>query len=229
MGIASLINSALRRTVRILNPDAMTSYSQEGEDLVLRRFLEGRGCGFYVDVGAHHPSRFSNTCFFYEQGWRGINIEPAPEAIVKFMQHRPRDINLQFGVAETAATLTYYIFDEPALNTFDPSLAREREASTPYRLAGTQSIAVERLDVLLKNNLPDGQPIDFMNIDVEGLDLQVLRSNDWSRYRPDFVLVEALRFKLEQAGAHPMHAFMRSQRYELVGKTLNTLFYRATE
>jgi FkbM family methyltransferase len=220
-----LIDRALRR-VRGPHPDGAVSYAQEGEDLVLRRFLEQRRGGFYVDVGAHHPTRFSNTYFFYEQGWRGINIEPAPGAAAEFARLRPRDINLQVGVAETPGALTYYVFDEPALNTFDAALARDREARTPYRIVGTKSIAVERLDALLKNNLPPGQAIDFMSIDVEGLDLQVLHSNDWSRYRPDLVLVEALDFRLEQAAAHPMHVFMRGKGYDLVAKTLNTLFYR---
>ena len=227
MGATSLIHYAFRRTLRLLNPDATVSYAQEGEDLVLRRFLEDRRCGFYVDVGAHHPTRFSNTCFFYEQGWRGINIEPASAAMADFIRHRPRDINLQSGVAEAAGALTYHIFDEPALNTFDAALVRERETHTPYRVVRTETVAVERLDVLLKNNVPAGQSIDFMSIDVEGLDLQVLRSNDWSRYRPDLVLVEALDFRLDQADTHPTHTFMRTKRYALVAKTLNTLFYRA--
>jgi FkbM family methyltransferase len=219
----SFLNSLLIR----LRPYGTVSYAQEGEDLVLRRFVEERRCGFYVDVGAHHPARFSNTCFFYEQGWRGMNIEPAPGAVAEFMRQRPRDINLQFGVAEEPGKLTYYIFDDPALNTFDGTLAREREARTPYRMVATETVVVERLDVILRDNLPPGQAIDFMSIDVEGLDLQVLRSNDWSSYRPDFVLVESLDFRLENAHEHPTHVFMRSQRYELVAKTLNTLFYRA--
>jgi hypothetical protein len=67
-----------------------------------------------------------------------------------------------------------------------------------------------------------------MSVDVEGLDLQVLRSNDWRRFRPDFVLVEALDFELERAAQHPTHAFMGGAGYALVAKTLNTLFYRNT-
>jgi len=219
-----LIGRALRR-VRGPHPHGAVSYAQEGEDLVLARLLDAGAQGFYVDVGAHHPTRFSNTCFFYERGWRGINIEPAPDAVAQFERLRPRDINLRFGVAEAAGTLTYHVFDEPALNTFDAALARDREARTPYRVVRTESVAVERLDALLRKHLPPGQKIDFMSIDVEGLDLQVLRSNDWSRYRPRFVLAEALDFSLDAAAAHPLHAFMRAQRYGLVAKTLNTLFY----
>ena len=223
--LARLLDSTLRR-VRLLHPHALVSYAQEGEDLVLARLLEGRTHGFYIDVGAHHPTRFSNTCIFYGRGWRGINVEPAPKAFGELARQRARDINLNCGVAEKPGSLTYYVFDDPALNTFDAALMRDREASTPYRVVRTVTVAVERLDALLKTHLPPGQTIDFMSIDVEGFDLQVLRSNDWSAYRPGFVLVEALDFDLAAANDHPLDAFMRSQRYALVAKTLNTLFYR---
>ena len=210
----------------MLDAYGSVSYSQEGEDLVLARLLEGRTAGFYVDVGAHHPARFSNTCFFYRQGWHGINIEPAPDALAVFERERPHDINLQSGVAENPGTLTYYVFNDAALNTFDESLKRDREANTSYRVVRTIPIPVQRLDTILKRHLPDGQAIDFMSIDVEGLDLQVLRSNDWRAFRARFVLVEALGFKLEQADSDPVHAHMTGVGYELVAKTLNTLFYR---
>ena len=224
--VPSFVASALQRSVLFLQPDSLISYSQEGEDLVLRRLVEKCRTGFYVDIGAHHPSRFSNTRHFYEEGWRGINIEPSPAAITLFGQLRPRDINVMLGVAETPGELTYYLFNDPALNTFDQALMRDREAQTPYRVVGTTTVAVDRLEKILGGKLPEGQVIDFMSIDVEGFDLQVLRSNDWGRYRPEFVLVEALDFKLERESQHPVHIFMSGIGYELVAKTLNTLFYR---
>ena len=213
---------------RRLDGNFAASYAQEGEDIVLRRLLEGSqaGRGFYVDIGAHHPSRFSNTYYFYKRGWRGINIEPAPNAIAQFNKIRPRDVNVQVGVAEAPGTLTYYMFDEPALNTFDPALVRQREANTHYRVIRTETVPVERLDAILREKLPEGQAIAFMSVDAEGLDLQVLRSNDWAAYRPQFVLTEALDFRLEQAARHPLHSFMHDIGYELVAKTLNTLFYK---
>jgi FkbM family methyltransferase len=211
------------------HPHSTASYAQEGEDLVLARLLDAGTQGFYVDVGAHHPTRFSNTCFYYERGWRGINIEPAPDAVAQFDKVRPRDINLGLGVAEAAGELTYYVFDEAALNTFDQKLKEERETSTSYRVVRTTKIRVDRLDRILQQHLPAGQAIDFMSIDVEGLDLQVLRSNDWKAHRPKFVLAEALDFNLEQAANHPLWIYMHSVQYELVAKTLNTLFYRDAE
>ena len=116
-----------RRLIGRIDPHASWSFAQEGEDLVLERFLEGRPSGFYVDVGAFHPRRFSNTRSFYERGWRGINIEPAAEGCRLFRQERPRDTNLELAVSETPGELAYYVFDDPALNTFDRALAASRD------------------------------------------------------------------------------------------------------
>jgi len=215
-----------RRIVRAADERTTWSYAQEGEDLVLWRYLEGRTNGFYVDVGAHDPKRFSNTHLFYERGWRGINIEPSPAAMKNFMRDRPKDKNVMLAVAELPAELTYYIFDDTALNTFDLNLKLAMEAETPYRVIGTARIAADRLESILDRTLPNGRSIDFMSIDVEGFDLQVLRSNDWTRFRPEFVLVEALDFSMRGVNGHPVHEFMIGVGYELVAKTMNTLFYR---
>ena len=200
------------------------SYSQEGEDLILERILGSRKTGFYVDVGAHHPRRFSNTRRFYKRGWRGINIEPNPDAMKLFQRQRPRDINLCYGVGETETELTYFMFNEPALNSFDRQLSEQRQCG-PYRITARKQIPVRRLSSLLAEFLPGGVPIDFMSIDVEGFDLQVLQSNDWTRFRPTCVLVESESFDLTNPGANPIHVFLESQNYMLFAKTFNTLFY----
>jgi hypothetical protein len=83
-----------------------------------------------------------------------------------------------------------------------------------------------RLDAVLDRHLLAGQAIDFLSVDTEGFDLRVLRSNDWTRYRPRWVLTECLGTSLESVLAEPLHRHMSDTGYELVAKTLNTLFYR---
>ena len=85
---------------------SLKSYSQEGEDMILKRFFEGKQRGFYVDVGSHHPKRFSNTYFFYKTGWRGINIDPMPGSMKLFDKIRTRDINLECGIFESEDELS---------------------------------------------------------------------------------------------------------------------------
>jgi FkbM family methyltransferase len=215
------------RTIKnkLINPYVTNSFSQEGEDMILKRIFDGRTQGLYVDVGAHDPIRFSNTYYFYKLGWQGINIEPNPNGIASFNSVRKRDINLQLGIAEESGTLTYHWFSDPALNTFNSELAHSRIVNTSYKLLYTSEIQVERLDLTLSKHLAPNTEIDFLTIDVEGLDFSVLRSNDWQRYRPKYVLVEALETTLEGVINGELHQYMKQKDYELFAKTVNTLFF----
>jgi FkbM family methyltransferase len=215
----------VKRLYRFSDPHAIKSYSQEGEDMILRRIFEGQEKGFYVDVGAHHPRRFSNTYYFYKLGWAGVNLEPNPDALIAFKTDRPRDTNLQVGISDVKSVLKYYSFDEPALNTFDESVVKSRLADTSYKVIQIADVAVERLDTVLKEYLPRDQAIDFLTVDVEGLDLAVLRSNDWHLFRPKYVLAEALNMTLEEAIKGDLVLFMRAQGYALFARTYNTIIF----
>jgi FkbM family methyltransferase len=204
-----------------------TSYSQEGEDMVLRSFYEGKKKynGFFVDVGAHHPSRFSNTNYFYKKGWHGINIEPTPGAINAFKMFRGRDINLNIGISEVKDLLTFYCFNEPALNGFSKEISQERNTSNKYKIVKEVKVETLPLAQVLDSNLPSGQQIDFLTIDVEGLDLQVLKSNNWDKYKPTYILVED-RIEFDHLANSEVYTFLRKQGYQLVAKTLRTLFFK---
>lgn len=221
MTLQSLLNRMLMR-----DPDMQPNlcYGQDGEDLILDRLLERQAQGFYVDVGAHHPMRFSNTYMFYKRGWRGINIDAMPGSMKKFERVRPRDINIECGVGGSAGMLMYYRFNESALNTFDAAEAQLKN-KPPYHLLDIVEVTVERLDALLERHLPAGQEIDFLSVDVEGKDEEVLRSNDWSRYRPRFILAETLRTTMLGMSECPVVQFLLSAGYKPVAKAYNTSFF----
>lgn len=212
---------------RCIYKNHFLSFSQEGEDMILSRIFEGKKTSkFYVDVGAHHPQRFSNTYHFYLQGWCGINIDPLPGGMSFFQEIRPRDINLECALSDKEDELTYYEFNEPALNSFSLELTKARVGLRDYRLVGKRKIQTRRLEDVLDEHLPDGQHIDFLNIDVEGLDLRVLWSNNWEKYRPGVVLVEdLLRLSLGQADASPIVDYLTRQNYNLYSKAVNTLIF----
>jgi len=201
------------------------SFSQEGEDMILRRFFERQKNGFYVDVGAHHPQRFSNTYFFYLKGWSGINIDPIPDSMKLFNKLRSRDTNLEIGISESKKSLNYYIFNEQALNTFSKELADQRPA--PYEIVEEKQIETYPLAEILNQYLPSKQRIDFLSVDVEGLDVEVLKSNNWEKYRPHIILAEALRMgSLEEALNSEVSVFLQQQGYQLIAKARNTLFFQ---
>ena len=219
------IKSILRRHL-LLDPAMQPNlcYGQDGEDLILNRLLEGQSLGFYVDVGAHHPVRFSNTYLFYRRGWSGINIDAMPGSMRKFNRVRPRDINIECGVAAASGKLMYHRFNESALNTFDAAEAKHKN-KPPYQVVDIVEVAVERLDDLLARYLPVGQQIDFLSVDVEGKDDEVLRSNDWNRYRPRYILAETLRTDMLNLGSCPVVQFLKSVGYTPVAKAYNTSFF----
>jgi FkbM family methyltransferase len=207
------------------------SYAQEGEDLVLARIFATKTDGFYVDVGAHHPIRFSNTYLLYCKGWRGINIDATPHSMDEFNRVRPRDINIECLVSSDESSQTLYILNEPALNTVSADLAHHRsQEDSYYRVTDSVVLKPRRLASILDEHLPPAQAIDLLNVDVEGLDLDVLRSNDWTRYRPMLILVELLDTNGANLERHEITQFLHDQRYEITSKFFNTvLFQRQTE
>lgn len=222
----SWARNALTRIHRSVDPYWRPSYAQEGEDLVLERLFEGVRAGFYVDVGAHHPLRYSNTYAFYVRGWRGINVDPDPDAAGLFARLRPQDTFVNAGVSDEPGSLTYYRFNEPALNTFDSVLAEQRARLDPYRIVDTTSVPVTTLSDILYRHLPAGHEIAFLTVDVEGYDLRVLRSNDWRRFRPQYVLSESLGSSIATLASDPQCRFLGTVGYEPFAKTANTVFYQ---
>jgi len=206
---------------------AHKSYSQEGEDRILQRLFEPQCQGYYVDVGAHHPQRFSNTYIFYTRGWHGINIDAMPGSMRLFNKYRPKDSNIECGIGETECVLQYYMFNEPALNGFSQTLSDQRHhAASNYQVIKTIPVPVRRLENVLAEWLPSSQQIDFLTVDAEGLDLQVLRSNDWDRYRPRYVLVEVLGSSLSSIEQDATSQFLASVGYEIFAKCVQTAFFR---
>ncbi len=214
------IYKGLKKIISLFYPailHARYSFSQEGEDLLLDAFFENYPQdyrGFYVDIGAHHPFRFSNTYHFYSKGWQGINVDATPGSMNNFKRYRKRDINIEMGVGNEDKSLTFYCFNEPALNTFDEALARQREGKYNYSISKTQTVQVRSLKTILDDYLPQGTKIDFITIDVEGLDLEVLLSNDWQKYRPNLILVESINNEVE---TDKIENHLKAEKYLRVG------------
>lgn len=204
------------------------SYAQDGEDVVFLSFYEGmKGYrGFYVDVGAHHPVRFSNTLALYRRGWRGINIDPTPGSMRPFRWLRPRDTNLELAIGRHSGKARFFCFNEPALNTFDEHTAHIHLQNPRYSVTKTIEVTVEPLADVLRKYLPSGQKIDLLSVDVEGFDLQVLQSNDWSLYAPQFVMVEEVSFSIENYKGSEIYAFLSEKGYALVAVMKRSLLFK---
>lgn len=210
---------------------ALTSYAQEGEDIILCK-LFALGCnrvkrnGFYVDVGAHHPVRFSNTYLLYRLfGWTGVNIDPNPGVKALFDTQRPRDTNLEMGVSSVRGEQEFHLFEDPALNTVDAAYTELVKSWNTQRYLGSRKIQTDTLANVF-DRYAQGRSVDLLNVDTEGHDLEVLKSGDWERRRPHAVLVECLEQDIDDLSSSPMHQFMRGVGYSLYAKTVSTFIYR---
>jgi FkbM family methyltransferase len=208
------------------------SYSQEGEDILLSRIFEGKENGFYLDIGAHHPKRFSNTYLFYQKGWTGINIDAMPAIMKEFKELRARDINLEVGISKEEQILTYYIFNEPALNTFNCDEAKLKDGINDgqFYIIDKKEIKTYPLAKILEEHIERSQEIDFLTIDVEGLDLEVLKSNDWTKYKPKYILIEELRTSIDKIiNGSEIYSYLKRYNYSLMHRTFNTSIYKINE
>lgn len=198
----------IKRVLHSITPDAVKeqirkiltghqnfkyAFSESGEDLILLNIfgskIKKREPGFYIDIGAYDPHRGSNTQLLYMHNWRGINIDPKPGTKKLFDKHRPNDINLEIAISAREETVSYFVC--AVADTLN-SISKERFNELNIADSIKEEIKVPALPLLkiMERYVTKGQAIDFLNIDVEGFDLIVLTSNDWSKYKPSVIAVE---------------------------------------
>jgi FkbM family methyltransferase len=210
-----------RTTERVLGKaHATLSFSQEGEDLILARLLAGAPPSRFVDVGAHHPTRFSNTYLLYLRGWTGINVDPTPGSMKRFRRQRPNDTNLEIAISGSSGRRSFFMFDEPALNTFDEDVAIDR-VDHGYVIVRTVEVETEPLSAVLACHLVDESEVGFLTIDTEGHDFEVLGSVDWSVFRPRIVCVESSSTS-GRTGPDPSIRFLERHGYSMAARTANS-------
>lgn len=217
------LKKKLIKLSELINFTYPRSYSQEGEDLILRELFLKKKNGTFIDVGAHHPKRFSNTYFFYRRGWRGINIDAYPGSMRLFNIFRRRDINIESGVGAETCELNFYVFNEPAISTFSPESAEKSQKN--YKLLEIKKIAIEPLSNILEKYLPANNSIDIMSIDVEGFDYDVLISNNWTKCVPKIILVEVDNFDIGN-NDNKTYNLLISKGYSFHAKTPRTLIMK---
>jgi len=170
----------------------MISYAQNQEDVFLNRIFGQDDTGFYIDIGACHPTIDSVTKHFYDKGWNGINIEPVPKMFDKLSAARLRDINLNIAISNEEGESDFFTCpDALVLSTLTPQIAQDiNEAGVETE---TIRIETQTLKQIHTTHCPENKTVHFMKIDVEGHEQGVLEGCDFSQCRPQVVLVEATK------------------------------------
>jgi len=173
---------------QLASKEAFVSYSLNFEDVILHRIFKERTAGFFVDVGAGHPMFENDTRALYERGWRGINIEPNPGFFQELHEQRPDDQNVNLALSDEEGVLSYNEVVGTGLSTFDPVEA-ERCRRNGHHIIERQ-VRSTTLTKLLTEIAPPAT-INLLKVDVEGFEYKVLAGNDWQRFRPLVIVVEA--------------------------------------
>ncbi len=201
------------------------SFSQAGEDIILMNLfhnkIEKREKGFYIDIGCYDPVIHSNTFLLYLNGWSGINIDANPGAIKKFEKKRPKDINLNIAISTQASIQKFYMIGK---NSTMNSLSLESIKKLGIENSITEEIQVQTntLKMILKDHLHVNQQIDLLTIDAEGLDEEILISNDWNVYRPKVIVVEIHCEFTDKILSSSLSVFLIKQGYLYFTRTIIT-------
>ncbi len=166
----------------------MISYTQNFEDVLLNRCFEKQAKGFYIDVGAGHPINDSVTYSFYRRGWNGINIEAAAAAHKLLVRYRPRDANLYCFVSDYEGEVEFFDSGCSGLSSANPAYADNARARGVR--VNPVKIATNNLATICAQH--EVNSIDFLKIDVEGAEANVIAGMDFTRWRPKVVLLEAI-------------------------------------
>jgi FkbM family methyltransferase len=186
------------------------SYSMDQEDLVVKEYFKEKNKGFYVDVGCYHPLQRSNTMLLYQKGWRGINIDISDFSIKLFNFLRPDDFNLNLAVSDKEGEID--MFFQKKLSQL--STIKEKNAKNAFQgNILNKKILSKRLTSILDESKYKDQKIDFLNIDVEGADFEVLQSLNLNKYSPELICIEVIEKDLENSD---VFNFLYKNRYKKI-------------
>ncbi|MCL2722148.1 MAG: FkbM family methyltransferase [Treponema sp.] len=208
------------------------SYSQCGEDMVIRHILKLQPKNkkwAWIDIGAHHPTWINNTAFFYKQGYNGINIEADPKLIKSFYALRKNDLNLNIAIADKSGEMDFYIMDSPVLNTLSA------EEAYRYEKLGSKIVEIVQVRTApiteILDNYCEGLFPDFLSLDAEGYDLMILKSINWEKSYPKVICVENIPFLpvlknyFLSMQKNELSKYLESKNYSIIAFTLiNTIF-----
>lgn len=215
----------LRRLVPALRPaDYQVTYAQCGEDRILH-FLFSLLLipkPTYLDIGAHHPTYLSNTYLFYKEGARGVCVEPDPRLCQAIKAGRPHDVCLNIGIAAgTHKNLTFYVFDDPTMNTFSETVKAEQLMNGRV-LQQELGVEVQSINSVIARNFPACP--NLISLDTEGMDLAILEDLDFETYRPEVFCIETLT-NVDVRKMTEIIEFMISKNYIIYSDTyVNTIF-----
>lgn len=207
----------------------MRSFSQEGEDLIINRIFNYNQIKpkniFYLDIGAGHPIRYSNTLFFYHQDAKGITVDANYENIFLHKFLRPKDFSFNYLLGNSTEVVEYYKFKQPELNTTSQNKVKELAEQNIFPL-DKEKIIQKKFNDFLNNELRDNlSEINFLNIDIEGGELALIKVIDWDKFRPNIICIEIASNNFNEIFESEIYKIILSKEYKLFSKLYNSVIF----
>jgi FkbM family methyltransferase len=193
MGIKHRYNSVKNKLLYGFEKEGKKSYSQFGEDVIIEIifYLIHKSDIRYLDIGANFPKHFSNTYYFYKRGYTGVCIEPDKELYNYYKKVRPKDTvyNIGIGINDEDEVKQFYFYknERKGLNTFSADRL-EHNVIAGNEMPQVADVTLRNINKIISENF-SGAP-DFLSIDIEGMDMAVLQSLDYTKYQPLVICCE---------------------------------------
>ena len=165
------------------------SYTQNLEDYHLSLAFAGQQSGFYIDIGGGHPVADNVSFWFYERGWRGIVVEPQPQLTALYERLRPRDLVVQGLVGRSSGEMDFHVVER--LHGLSTTVEQHAKGARAFG-ADYQTVRLPVMTLAELCERHELRAIDFLKVDVEGAESDVLAGGDWQRFRPKVIIVEAI-------------------------------------
>lgn len=198
---------------KLTDPYLISSYSQFGEDRAIEAFFGAQEKGIYVDIGCNHPISYSNTWKLYLRGWHGVCVDPNPDLIKKYKKVRPKDIAIQKVISSNNGKVDFYFSKVSHLISGIGEKASGNWKRTTDNCDVVSCESVTLSSILLEYNIPP--EFELLLIDVEGHELEVLNSMDFSIYKPALIVIEMHSFDIVRPQNDPVYLKLIANNYFL--------------
>ena len=199
------------------------SFSLTSIDLLISYIFRNKKKGIFIDIGCNHPVYNNNTYLLYKKGWRGINIDLDEKSINLFNTFRKSDLNIKQAISSKAEEVDLYFYhNKSPINTINKDLVNFHKTK-PKQI---KKINTKTLNSIIMKTPFANEKIDFMNIDVEGHELDVLKGFDLIKFSPTIIVIEYLdlnvkkleitNFNLQNIINSEIYKYMINNNYTLV-------------
>lgn len=197
---------------KLLNPYGNIFYGFSAEDQVILTLLGYPKKGFYVDVGCNHPVRFSNTFMFYMRGWNGLTLDANSDLIDLHKKIRPKDISVCCAVSDHEKDVVFTKFTDNSMSSISSEFVREFQNAMP--IVSEEVVKTRTLsNIFIEHKVPN--EFEFLSIDVEGHDFEVLRSVNLAEYKPRLIVLEMRKFSFKDLHSNQICSHLDNNGYKL--------------